>query len=435
MYSNWFSQSVMMGGVLLTIKILCCLFKKDNPPEAHEVDHGEEEHDETIVEPTGDVSPSPSASPFETWVMKNPYFRKAEIDYLRNANLGFDTTITNSGELRQPFTIDKWTFLLVLDKSFPRKTETSEIPIKVYFVVPSITDLSNMYGIKQEEIPSVSVDLDGEAYLNFEITNQELTQYLNGQHDRLMTESIILHTKEWYRYMLRLIETKKEKRSNSQYVQIIPNPRSINRPISSWESYEKYVDGRASRSSYVNPRCKKVVLSDRALIQIINESQSKIDTETGGLFLGHFEKGVWYVIEASDPGIAGIFRVAYHESDDVYQNHVCDVISRTYKNPLVFLGMWHRHPGSFDKFSSTDDRTNFKYARSVNNGCISALINYDPDFRITFYYAEIQEEDQVSYTQVDFEVGDDKISNKEMMALASNAEIISRLRQGGKHNE
>ena len=46
----------------------------------------------------------------------------------------------------------------------------------------------------------------------------------------------------------------------------------------------------------------KVVFSDRAFAAVMAETTEKIKTETGGLFLGSFEDGVWYVIEAIDPG-------------------------------------------------------------------------------------------------------------------------------------
>jgi hypothetical protein len=146
------------------------------------------------------------------------------------------------------------------------------------------------------------------------------------------------------------------------------------------------------------------------------------------LLLGHFDDGVWYVIEASDPGINAKFYEAYHEGDDVYQNHVCGVISRTYKHPLVFLGMWHRHPGSLDSFSGTDDGTNYKYAESAGNGCISAIINYDPEFRITFYYAEQGDFQRIYYTKVDVEVGDDKIPNQEILKVAAIEDVMRRKR-------
>ena len=389
------------------------------------------------------VEMSPPVSPVDLWIQKNPGFRQNEIDYLRSANLGFDFSITHNGDLHQPFAVlEKWIFLLVLDKSFPRETEDRDFPVKVYFVKPSIEEFQKECRTKKKPIPSVKVDASGMPYLSFRKSNKELELYVNGRSDKLMTETMIHHTREWAVDMLEALksEQKPNQRSrislrNSFWTQESnPGYEDDYYPLVGTRS--KYVDGRASYTDYVNPKCRKVVLSDRALIQIYNESRSRIETETGGLLLGHYEDGVWYVIEASDPGINAKFYNSYHEGDDVYENHVCGVISRIYKHPLVFLGMWHRHPGSLDRFSDTDDRTNCKYAASAGNGCISAIINYDPEFRITFYYAEQQGEHcQMSYTKVDVEVGNDKITNKEMMMLATIEDVKSRMRKGGMRSE
>ena len=40
----------------------------------------------------------------------------------------------------------------------------------------------------------------------------------------------------------------------------------------------------------------KVVFSDRAFASVMAETTEKIETETGGLFLGTVDNGVWYVI-------------------------------------------------------------------------------------------------------------------------------------------
>ena len=162
------------------------------------------------------------------------------------------------------------------------------------------------------------------------------------------------------------------------------------------------------------------------LTQIFCETQARINTETGGLLLGHYENGIWYVAEACDPGWNAIFQMSYHEADENYENHVCSVISRIYKHPLIFLGMWHRHPGSMDTFSSIDDITNTKYAEVCGNGCISALVNYDPDFRMTFYYVDIKSKPRLEYTNVRFEVGDDRFSNPRVLQIASIEDVINR---------
>lgn len=375
---------------------------------------------------------SEESSPEERWIQKNPTYRQTEISFIKDANLDYPYTFTQGGDLQQPFNVSGWTFLLVLDRSYPRETEQGEIPIKVYLVNPGVVEFKKLYNIESKNIPYVQVDSSGMYYLEIDEVSKAFAKYSNNQHNMCMVETMLKYTNKWVNTLQQAIEQEKiqQKKKKRSFVDFFMPSRQINRNDDEYyrrNNRAKYVDGRASCSDYVNPRCQKVVLSNRAFIQIFNESQSKIETETGGLLLGHYEHGVWYVIEASDPGINAVFRVAYHEGDDVYQNHVCDVISRTYKYPLVFLGMWHRHPGSLDSFSGTDDGTNYKYAASVGNGCISAIINYDPNFRITFYFAEQDNNGSVKYTKVDVEVGDDRIPNKNMMMLADMSDVISRM--------
>ena len=372
-------------------------------------------------------------TPIEKWIKKSPQNRNAEVEFLSNAGFGYQMQITPAGELQQPLTIGNWTFLMVLDKSFPKETENQEIPIKVCLAVPNSEEIKKQ--ISRKKIPYVSSDSNGVDCLCFSNFKKEYHKYLNGQHDKLLTETLLNHTYNWTSEIIKFIEEEKVRKASLNRGKKIPSfLRILNRGTFPEIFYDnggnrpKYLDFRKSVSDSSNPRCRKVVLSDRAYIQIFNESQSRIQTETGGLLLGHYDEGVWYVVEASDPGINAKFYNAYHEGDDVYENHVCGVISRTYKHPLVFLGMWHRHPGSLDSFSGTDDRTNYKYAGSAGNGCVSAIINYDPDFRITFYYVEQAANYQVYYTKVDVEVGDNKIPNKEMLKVASIDDVMQRRR-------
>ena len=198
-----------------------------------------------------------------------------------------------------------------------------------------------------------------------------------------------------------------------------------------------YKDGRKSCGHKPNPKCSKIVMSDRALAQIYSETQEKDkdSNETGGLLLGQFIDGVWYIIESSDPGYNGVFRHSYHESDDKYANHVCKILSRIYKYPLNFLGMWHRHPGSMDTFSGTDDVTNTKYAKSTDdsvckNGCISLLVNKDPNFRLTAYFVEINE-GEITYTKTDLNIGDSNITDRRAKEIANQNDIDKTQMKGG----
>lgn len=152
----------------------------------------------------------------------------------------------------------------------------------------------------------------------------------------------------------------------------------------------------------------RVVFSNRAYASVLAETTEKIKTETGGLFLGTVQDDTWYIIEAIDPGPKSIFEVAYFEYDQKYTQHLINKIANLYDKQLTLIGLWHRHPGSFDQFSSTDDGTNAKYASMREEGAISALVNIDPNFRITMY----QVERPCRYRKIAYDVGDNLIPDE-----------------------
>lgn len=144
----------------------------------------------------------------------------------------------------------------------------------------------------------------------------------------------------------------------------------------------------------------KVVFTERAYISLLSETAEKIHTETGGIFLGYRDGDIWHIVESIDPGPKSVFEVAYFEYDQKYVNHLSQKIARLYNRPLELLGLWHRHPGSFDQFSGTDDGTNKRYASLHKDGAISALVNIDPEFRLTVFHVE----KPLSYTRVPYSV-------------------------------
>lgn len=152
----------------------------------------------------------------------------------------------------------------------------------------------------------------------------------------------------------------------------------------------------------------KIIFSERAFTAILAETTEKIRTETGGLFLGAVEDDSWYVIEAIDPGPGSVFETAYFEYDQRYTEHLINKVANLYDAPLALIGLWHRHPGSFDKFSSTDDGTNRKYARMRKEGAVSALVNVDPFFRLTAYHVE----QPCRYSRIEYAIGDEWIPDK-----------------------
>lgn len=62
-------------------------------------------------------------SPVELWIAKSPTARKPEVDYLLSFNPEFPVSISERGNLQKPFKAGTWTFLMELDKSFPKPTE------------------------------------------------------------------------------------------------------------------------------------------------------------------------------------------------------------------------------------------------------------------------------------------------------------------------
>lgn len=163
----------------------------------------------------------------------------------------------------------------------------------------------------------------------------------------------------------------------------------------------------------MSKNCSVVVFSNRAYNTIIRETFDKHPVETGGILLGHVIDGVWVVMEVLPPGINCIFQHAYFEYDQAFVNYLAQSVANQYEIPLQLLGLWHRHPGSMDVFSGTDDKTNSTFASLSSIGTISGLVNVDPNFRMTMYHLDhgcgIEHYNRPLYEQVEIEVGDDII--------------------------
>jgi len=160
-------------------------------------------------------------------------------------------------------------------------------------------------------------------------------------------------------------------------------------------------------------KCKKVIMASKVYLSITAETYSFPDIETGGIFLGKVIKDVWYINEVIDPGYNDIIRSsAYFEYDANYVTHLANVKNRLYLKGIDLLGLWHRHPGGFDRFSATDDETNIRFAKLHPFGAVSAIINLDPDFRITMYHVSLP----IQYAKVkNVIVGDSYIPKKLFM--------------------
>lgn len=170
----------------------------------------------------------------------------------------------------------------------------------------------------------------------------------------------------------------------------------------------------------------QTIFSERAFLAIVAETYESSKTETGGIFLGIKTVNIWYILETLDSGIHPIFQPGYFEYDTEYINHLSKKIGRYYQEPIELLGLWHRHPSSFDCFSKTDDITNKKYASQNSDGAISALVNFDPFFRLTMYHVSLpsQSDSRPEYTKLSIEIGDQLIP-KNLLTIKSLSDYLS----------
>ena len=165
--------------------------------------------------------------------------------------------------------------------------------------------------------------------------------------------------------------------------------------------------------------CKMVVFSDKAYNAIIRETFEWDPVETGGILLGHIlDNGCWIVMEVLPPGYSEgregdnvHHEMGYFEYNQRFVNYLANSVATQYKIPLELLGLWHRHPGSMDYFSTTDDGTNKTFAALHPNGAISGLVNVDPKLRLTMFYISHHDTGmgRPHYQNVDVEVGSDLI--------------------------
>lgn len=192
----------------------------------------------------------------------------------------------------------------------------------------------------------------------------------------------------------------------------------------------------ASTDRSYNSSSPRIILSTRAYRDILNETSQHLQTETGGVFIGAQERGVWYVVESIDPGPRASLSHSYFEYDKGYVNHLANKVSKRYAFPLRLVGLWHRHPGSFDSFSSTDDQTHLRYLGQCGTAVISILANIDPKFRLTSY---VIDGPPVRHHKVSHAIGDkflpaDILNPVDETALLKRIERPSSSRTASAHN-
>ena len=173
--------------------------------------------------------------------------------------------------------------------------------------------------------------------------------------------------------------------------------------------------------------CKKIVISDRAYTAMLAEALSRDPLETGGILLGQYKNGIWYVVESTDPGIQTIHTLVHHETDEQYHNHIYPVLSRLYEKDLFLLGIWHRHPGDLNTFSQDDNYTNVEYAKVIGNGMISFILNFVLNPKLTCYY--LDQNGTGAYYKPQVLIGDQYFKITDYLKLASEKTLLARKQQ------
>ena len=162
-----------------------------------------------------------------------------------------------------------------------------------------------------------------------------------------------------------------------------------------------------------------VVFTQRAFNSILTETIHKHPVETGGILIGYvLDSGARIVVENIPPGPQSTHQWGYFEYDVDFVNYLSNVVARQYVGNLQVLGLWHRHPGSMDTFSSTDDGTNRMFASEHPLGAISALVNCDPRARITMYHVA----PNGAYTPIEWFVDDGDLIPENYLKLWYSSE-------------
>lgn len=165
-------------------------------------------------------------------------------------------------------------------------------------------------------------------------------------------------------------------------------------------------------------RCSAVVLSDRAVSVIVSHTLAYDPEETGGILLGWQKEGVCYVVEATDAGPNAFHSPHHMEMNEEYQNHVYPMLHGAYRHGVDLLGLWHRHPDSYDRFSPTDLATNAAYARSIGGTAVSMLVNLDPDLRLSCFFCQLNETGGLDICRVPVLVGSHHFRDTELLEMA-----------------
>lgn len=140
--------------------------------------------------------------------------------------------------------------------------------------------------------------------------------------------------------------------------------------------------------------CTRVVLSPLAWALMISQSYLNNPNETGGALLGYRDGTTVHVTVALPPGPRSQASPVMLKYNEEFQNYVFGVITELMGQKAGLLGLWHRHPGSLDRFSGVDAVAHEQFGKVLNGEVISLLLNLDgPEGapRVTGYFVDTKE--------------------------------------------
>lgn len=144
-----------------------------------------------------------------------------------------------------------------------------------------------------------------------------------------------------------------------------------------------------------SPRCTRVVLSPLAWALMASQSYRNDPNETGGALLGYREGTTVFgtVALPSGPGCEASSTILRYDAE--FQNYIFGVLGDILGEKGTLLGLWHRHPGSFDRFSGLDAVAHRQFGAVLDGGeVVSLLVNLDgPEGapRVTGYFVDTNE--------------------------------------------
>ena len=187
----------------------------------------------------------------------------------------------------------------------------------------------------------------------------------------------------------------------------------------------------------------KVMVTPSVIDTIKKETLKYGSFETGGLLIG--EKALLndeYVItvkKATGPGNNS--QHSTHQFIPDIAHFKKEMRTELYRNGIIYLGEWHKHPGSFDEPSMTDLNTMKEITRDDNTKDIIAVIATKPDsiggvngqnmVKVNFYYYQRGMKNFVSIVPEIVSITPLKKKLKKIQKINMNIEFILRLFEKG----